>query len=884
MGGVKAFFVMHWIACLPERVTFTRDGGGTVSDREILGRGPQVRLHYAIDAADFLPIRCNFTFAGISGGSPHGSIHFPRTDAISAAIERIAALVKCPPRCVKILADGGKPYPDAFPLVKLTVQTLTVRVVSPSVFFKLRIGTRIVCVNLVMRLATLSEARIQLACRFQLDDAAGIAFVSRSPPLAKDSNLCWLETSKKSPLECEVLYEARFSAGGPPVSWIHRSSVTVKQALDELRRRFFPVDVLRDPDSPTVPLDCSSTLSTSKGKVLQIKSQERLLFVTCDCATKKLDDCAVTLADFAASLCLANVIFLSDFSEVPMTTRCDSLSGRFFVLPADFMMQLEIGIPGGQPWRGKLSAVLRAQDLAPFLSCDCPALSVGTWSVLCGEDILPDDQFLCSVVLCESPLPGGLRIIPGDIRVSLVLSDVTFEFDLSRSLRVSSLLEVLSRRFLFRSDACTFWCGAFRLNGASVLGSILGIEGRPIVVQTKGEVKLRCSFVDAKTNGPIDPRDVPLHYTIGDALRDFDPPSPHSLHFYADRELTRLRFTGCDTKVALHTIRFDEAPVYVAIVDPSPSPAAPAPAPAQLEVNLILPPDSVVQLIPVLPSATIESIVRSSVQFLRGGTCDDGFYGAAIDDEADFLPLSSLVSTLDRETDLWIRSAEAGPNTIFLDLRRPAAAVSAPAAQPPPGIMAPAPFSEPHSPPGGDPPTRPSRPIFSQSSVSPTTLGEYIALHCPGYVAVSLHGVVLKDTIELPSDFVRDHDVQFIPRDRIHRLAVDPPLPDPELHVNGDAVVGDLRAYLESSNTANGVTLEITSGEKPVSDRERLGNFHALRIEWKTAMKPLNYAENLRRLFAAYVARFPDGTLRDARRYYNRWNYDFDAAYRALQL
>jgi hypothetical protein len=82
---------------------------------------------------------------------------------------------------------------------------------------------------------------------------------------------------------------------------------------------------------------------------------------------------------------------------------------------------------------------------------------------------------------------------------------------------------------------------------------------------------------------------------------------------------------------------------------------------------------------------------------------------------------------------------------------------------------------------------------------------------------------------------------------------------------------------LAAGNTTEGVTVEIESHGRLLSDDERLGSFREIFVQWKTAPKPLDYAEGVRNL----CAQFPDRPLREIRRCCNRCNYDFEAAARA---
>jgi hypothetical protein len=109
-------------------------------------------------------------------------------------------------------------------------------------------------------------------------------------------------------------------------------------------------------------------------------------------------------------------------------------------------------------------------------------------------------------------------------------------------------------------------------------------------------------------------------------------------------------------------------------------------------------------------------------------------------------------------------------------------------------------------------------------------------------------------------------------------------LPTETLEVDGQALIRDFRAHLESTNSAEAATLEITSDGGPAAEEARLTACAELRVEWKTVQKPLAYAENVRVLFARLRALRPDCTARDVRRCYNRCSYNFAATEAALRL
>jgi hypothetical protein len=473
--GVKAFFTEHCLACPPERVTVAR-GQRPVADEEEIGRGPDVELDLTIAMDGCVARQCNFTFFGHSAILANIRITFSKTAVMSEAISQIAAVAKCDSECVKVVAVNNRPYPRDFSLAALGVGNLIVRLVSPLIFFRLRIGPRTKVASLILRPAVPSEARVQLGRQFELEDAAGITFGSLSTPVTEDTNLCWLETHEGLPLECEVLYETWFCGFDLPISWIHRSSATVGAACLELQRRFFSVHRLRDPELSSDPLDLQRSMINLKGRILQVEQRDRLIFVPPDKKARIVKGSACTLANVATNLHLPNAIFLSEFSMVAEDTRCDSLQGRLFVLPPNLVMPCEIVLPNGQMWRGDLPAVVRVRDVVPSLSESCPNLIYGVWSMMYGDMILPDDQFLCSVVLCMKPAPGGLRIVPGEIRISFQISDLRFDFVLSRSMRVSSLPEVLSKRFLFRSDCCDFWTGHFRCVAGAITRREIAVD------------------------------------------------------------------------------------------------------------------------------------------------------------------------------------------------------------------------------------------------------------------------------------------------------------------------------------------------------------------------------------------------------------------------
>jgi hypothetical protein len=395
---------------------------------------------------------------------------------------------------------------------------------------------------------------------------------------------------------------------------VHPGSAKVSDAISELQERYFAVDSLGDPESPNRPLDLKLLLVGLKGKILQIKLREGTFVYVMESAPKGKINLSPgsTVATVAASFHPVNVKIFDDFGELPPDTALNSFCNRFFVIQTDYLIPATVGLPNGKPWVGKVPANTEGRALVNFIMKDHPNQYSGLWSILAGNAILPDDQQLYSIVTRKKSLT--LRLIPSDLHLQFTISGQLIEHKVSRSLRVSSLRSLFEKRLIFQDDWYEFWCGKSQLNDRTLLGSVLWIETRGIQVKCRGEPRLRCFFLDAITNRPIEPSSLRVSATVGDLLFYFTASSPSALEFYSDKERTHLLFKGTDSDVLLKNVITDTSPIYVLILA------------EDREVQLILPPDDQVKAIKISSSETIGDLLKHAEPILREDTkCESGF-------------------------------------------------------------------------------------------------------------------------------------------------------------------------------------------------------------------------------------------------------------------
>jgi hypothetical protein len=277
-----------------------------------------------------------------------------------------------------------------------------------------------------------------------------------------------------------------------------------------------------------------------------------------------------------------------------------------------------------------------------------------------GHVIVDKDRQLSSLLLVKNPGSLKLRFIHRQLTVSFSISGQVFEMPLRRDMRLSDISKELKNQFDFGDESCELFYGNYRLNDYSLLGSLVGLEGRKITVGCK-EAKFRCDFPDMATGRPIGPSVMGLNETVGDLLPYFNLRSTSELQFSGGKPKHQFLISGEDLTLSLKTILFPKGTVYVVGLS------------EERSIELILQPSGTTKSITLSLSTAIEDIVRQAGTFLKKGGCRSAVYGVSLAGESHFLPIKSTLADIPKPpSKLWIRTGGvANVNGIFLTLNPP---------------------------------------------------------------------------------------------------------------------------------------------------------------------------------------------------------------------
>jgi hypothetical protein len=403
--NMKEFLLRHCVLWFPDRLVFT-SSNRALSDSETVRFDTQLSITVQIRTEHCRQIECFLSFAGFPGVNHRFLAFLQNSDVIGDVGAWFASLLKLPFYLVRVCGSDGKLFASDVAISSLAMKGLRIRVLSAAVFFRLRLPSRLERVKLFPNPPTVSQARVRLSETFALDDAVGLIFRVRSSPIPENANLTWYETTESAPIECEILYETWFATHSRPISWVHGSDATIKDAISELSRRYFSVNSLRDPENPAVRLDSNAKLVSVKGKVLSIEFRKMLVFVTRGGKTREYDAPPGQTLAAVFSNPQVSALFFDDYSTLTPEDPCDGLRGRFFVLSADEFLPMQIELPDQTIWRGDVPAFLKVNSLAAWIAdsgCSFPNLGLTRWSLMAGHAIVDEERLVCSLVLAKKP-------------------------------------------------------------------------------------------------------------------------------------------------------------------------------------------------------------------------------------------------------------------------------------------------------------------------------------------------------------------------------------------------------------------------------------------------------------------------------------------------